>query len=214
MKLSKLTLNTGCEQARKDLGSPHNMHRTIMRAFPSPLPDEERVLFRAENTGDPGPPVVLVQSFTRPEWVNVEKMYEDYFACSPEVKSLDGLHINSGDMLRFRLRANPCKRVFYKNTGKRQRISLFSEEDRRDWLVRKAKNCGFSVIEERLLLRDAPYRTVFISKDEKTHKATFNMVDYDGLLSVVDPEKFLKCVCRGIGPAKGLGCGLLSFSRG
>lgn len=214
MELSKLTLNTGCDQARKDLGSPHNMHRTIMLAFPSPLSDEERALFRIENTGSPGLPFVLVQSSTRPKWGNVENKYEDYFAHSPEVKSLDGMNIKIGDVLRFRLRANPSKRVYYKKNKKSQRISLFSEEDRRDWLVRKSKNCGFSVLEDRLLVRDAPYRTVFISKEDETHKATFNMVDFDGLLKVEDPEKFLQSVWKGIGPAKGLGCGLLSFARG
>ncbi len=49
MILSKLNLDITCSQAKKDLANPYSMHRTIMRAFPTPLPEEERVLFRVEN---------------------------------------------------------------------------------------------------------------------------------------------------------------------
>ena len=213
MYLSKLILHTGSSQARKDIGNPHNLHRTIMRAFPSPLPEKERVLFRIESFNLGSPPVVLVQSLIKPDWDNVEAKFKGYFARKPETKPINGLKVNQGDIFRFRLRANPSKRVFYKATGKNQRISLFSEQDRRDWLARKAKVGGFSVIEDRLLVRDAPYRTIFISKEDETQKATFNMVDFDGLLRVEEPEKFLENVRKGVGAAKGLGCGLLSFVR-
>jgi len=39
------------------------------------------------------------------------------------------------------------------------------------------------------------------------------MVDYEGVLQVVNVEKFLAVLRQGIGPAKGLGCGLLSLAR-
>jgi len=213
MYLSKLKLNTHCVQVRKDVGSPHSMHRTIMRAFPAPLPHDERVLFRVESFDLGEVPLVLVQSQAKPEWGCVENEFKGYFADLPQVKDLAGLRIDAGDILRFRLRANPCKRVYYQRTGKSQRVSLFSEKDRRDWLVRKANASGFSIDERSLLIRDAPYRLVFIPKDERVIKATFNMVDYDGILQVKDGQKFMQSVSAGIGAAKGLGCGLLSFAQ-
>jgi CRISPR system Cascade subunit CasE len=211
--LSKLILNTNNSQVRQDIGNPHKLHRTIMRSFPVPLPEDERVLFRIESFDLGNPPVVLVQSLIMPVWDSIETKFRGYFARDPEIKSFDGLKIYQGDVFRFRLRANPTKRVFYKATGKNQRISLFSEQDRKEWLARKVKIAGFSVNEDRLLVRDAPYRKIFISKEDKTHKATINMVDFDGLLNVEEPEKFLKSVREGIGSAKGLGCGLLSIAR-
>ena len=36
MILSKLNLNTICSQVKKDIANPYELHRTIMRAFPTP----------------------------------------------------------------------------------------------------------------------------------------------------------------------------------
>ena len=212
MYLSQIKINSLDSQAKNDLANPYQMHRTIMRAFPNPLPANERVLFRVETFHEQIYPLVLVQSQSIPDWGQVEEAFENYFIQSPQVKSLDGLKINQGDILRFRLRANPSKRILYGEQKNSQRISLFSEKDRLGWLTRKAEKGGFNLIEDRLLIRDAPYRTIFISGDVKTSKATINMVDYDGLLKIEYPELLLNCMEKGIGPAKGLGCGLLSLA--
>lgn len=213
MFLSKLVLYSGNPQVRQDIGNPHKLHRTLMRAFPFPLAQNERVLFRIEIFKRGDPPVVLVQSLLKPNWESVEKEFAGYFSQLPAMKAIESLEINSGDIFLFRLRANPTRRVFYKSSKKYQRISLFAEHDRKDWLVRKGQAGGFSLMEDLLVVRDAPYRTFLFSKDDETHKATINMVDFDGLLSIEDPDKFLASIQSGIGPAKGLGCGLLSLAR-
>ena len=41
----------------------------------------------------------------------------------------------------------------------------------------------------------------------------FSTLDFSGLLTVADPEKFLSTLYGGIGPAKGFGCGLLLIKR-
>lgn len=213
MYLSKLILNQAKIQVRRDLANPYEMHRTIMGAFPTPLPHDERVLFRIEPGERSDMPVVLVQSVYRPDWESVQQKNENCFTCPPQVRVLDGLNIKEGNWLRFRLRADPSKRVYYTHHEKSQRISLFSESDQREWLLRKGQECGFTIQQEYLLISAAPYRTLFILWDEKTHKAIINMVDYEGMLQVVDVEKVLTSLRQGIGPAKGLGCGLLSLAR-
>jgi CRISPR system Cascade subunit CasE len=213
MYLSQLKLNPAETQVKRDLANPYELHRTIMRAFPTPLPERERVLFRVENILDSGIPFVLVQSQNQPDWKKIEQQYSTYFSAAPQVKALQGLQIKNGDLLRFRLRANPTKRVLYESTQQSQRISLFSEEDRKQWLRRKSQISGFSINPETLLITDAPYRTIFIAKEDKTYKATINMVDFNGVLKVDDVEKLLLSLARGIGPAKGLGCGMLSLSH-
>jgi CRISPR system Cascade subunit CasE len=213
MYLSKLTLNTANIQARKDLGNPHEMHRTIMRAFPEALAQDERVLFRVENILDGQTPIVLVQSVGQANWDSIDSAFEGYFLQHPQSKTLADLCIQNGDVLRFRMRVSISKRVKYKDTGKSKRISLFSESDRTAWLKRKAKAGGFSLDDGRLIIRDAPYRNFAIKKPEQTHHATLNMVDVDGLLRVEVYELFIETLKNGIGPAKGMGCGLLSLAK-
>jgi len=213
MYLSQLLLNPAEAHVHRDLANPYELHRTIMCAFPTPLPQEERVLFRIETNHNSAKTIVLIQSVTQPNWEKVQQKKDNYFACFPELRSLDNLNIKAGDRLRFRLRANPSKRVYYAKKEKSQRISLFSENDRLEWIVRKAEKGGFIVSPENLLVCDAPYRTMFVAREEKKHKATINMVDYDGVLQVINVDNFLLCMQQGIGPAKGLGCGLLSVAR-
>ena len=73
MYLSKLILNQAKIQVRRDLANPYEMHRTIMGAFPTPLPHDERVLFRIEPGERSDMPIVLVQSVYRPGWESVQK---------------------------------------------------------------------------------------------------------------------------------------------
>lgn len=213
MYLSKLTLNTANSQARKDLGNPHEMHRTIMRAFPEPLPQDERVLFRVENIMDGPAPIVLVQSVGQPDWEAIDTAFNGYFSQAFEIKSLGDVCIDAGDVLRFRTRVSISKRVKYKDTGESKRISLFSEKDRAAWMERKAKAGGFSLDIGRLIIRDAPYRNFVIKNAQETHRATLNIVDVDGVLRVEDRTLFMETLKNGIGPAKGLGCGLISVAR-
>lgn len=213
MYLSRMVLNPSEMQVKRDLASPYELHRTIMRAFPTPLPEGERILFRVENIVDSGISFVLVQSQNQPEWEKITQVYSNYFSEPPQIKSLQSLQVKNGDLLRFRLRANPTKRVLYESTQRNQRISLFSEEDRKQWLHNKAKKGGFFIHLESLLITPAPYRTIFIAKEDKKHKATINMVDYNGVLKVDNWDTLKCCVTQGIGPAKGLGCGLLSLAR-
>jgi CRISPR-associated protein Cas6/Cse3/CasE subtype I-E len=50
--------------------------------------------------------------------------------------------------------------------------------------------------------------------DQISHKLTLNIVQFDGYLQVIDPDKLLTALRQGIGPAKAFGCGLLSLAPG
>jgi hypothetical protein len=49
--------------------------------------------------------------------------------------------------------------------------------------------------------------------DDRRHKLKLYAVRFDGLLQVVDPQRVLETVRRGIGSGKGLGFGLLSLAK-
>lgn len=158
MFLSKLVLNPRDSKARRDLGSPYEMHRTLWKSFPTlrrnPQTSEnlDRVLFRvdADPTGRMAP-VVLVQSNIEPAW---SELPDGYLGRDVECKTFDP-QFQAGQRLRFRLRANPTKkhRVLSGRPAKGnpgcngRRLGLFHESEQIGWLLRDVpgKPRGFKV---------------------------------------------------------------------
>ena len=115
MYLSRLTLNPRSRDARAWLGDCNQLHKVVMAGFGQAQTPEARaelgVLFRVEETGGGAGISVLVQSNERPAWA-IE---------SPAVLHIDGpmeligleARIVDGARFRFRLRANPTRRVHH-----------------------------------------------------------------------------------------------------
>lgn len=177
MYLSKLILNPRNRQVRRDLANRHELHRTILAAFPDlpgSHPDARSklcVLFRVES--DPARTEraqirALVQSAIRPDWSRLPDGYlqppEDIFAGeeNPACRSLDGVWetIRAGDELIFRLRANPTRRVNASRQGTDtlagKRVELRTEAEWLAWLARKGEQHGFRLVEVRASREVAP----------------------------------------------------------
>jgi CRISPR system Cascade subunit CasE len=244
--LSCLLLDTRDRLARRDLARPYEMHRTLWRAFPGA--DEGgpgRVLFRVDADRE-GNYVILVQSEKRPDW---DRLPAGYLAADPDVKSLDGLRFTAGQRLRFRLRANPTRKVNTLSKAERlakvekrhgTRVAVFKEDQQIEWLVRHGEvhniedQPGHSPAVRiggfRLLRvtphpdRDAPVYDADVRpsgwvrdkkedrRNGKVLKLTHLAVLFEGVLEVTDPAAFANTLAHGIGPAKGLGFGLLSVA--
>jgi CRISPR system Cascade subunit CasE len=226
MFLSKLVLNSRDRHARRDLASPYEMHRSLWRAFPDN--DPGRVMFRVDPDQAGAPRVVLVQSNLQPEWKRLDELGQAYLLARPELKEFQP-SFAPGQRLRFRLRANPTKKVGgatkeERLAGKKdhgQRLALLREEDQVAWLLHKGKQGGFSIpgAWEETDRRKVPNFRVDVipegwvrcGKDGHTD-GRFYGVRFEGMLEVTDPECFLKTLGDGIGPAKGFGFGLLSLA--
>lgn len=51
-------------------------------------------------------------------------------------------------------------------------------------------------------------------KGGKADKVQIKIARFEGVLEVIDSERFIRdALFKGIGPAKGFGCGLLSIAR-
>ncbi len=216
MYLSKLVLNPRHPQVQKEVSHPYQLHRTIMRAFPEELPEGERVLYRLEIAARGQDLLLLVQSHTRPNW---EFLWEksSYLLQTPQVKAFD-LRVKTGDVLRFRLQANPTIKTQSTKTGKKTRVPLVREEAQLTWLQRKGEQHGFRLplgMEGLPIVRITKIgeRKDTIHRKQGHELVTIYVVQFDGFLQVVDVEKFIQAVRQGIGPAKGFGCGLLSVAR-
>ncbi len=211
--LSRLILDPRSRRVRREVSEPYEMHRTLLKAFPTAAEGGPgRVLFRVDTppTYRAGPAgfIVLVQSEHQPDWSfldTTERYLLPDVADNPAVK-LFAPTFTPRQQLLFRLRANPT----VKRNGKR--CGLYREEAQLAWLKRKAGENGFTVLTA-TIQREGIVGGRIYRDDEEMHPLRLLAVRFDGLLRVDDPGRFLSALRRGIGSGKGLGFGLLSLVR-
>ncbi len=223
MYLSRLALHPRSREARRDLASPYELHRTLARVFPGTRADATGVnanrqpghglLFRAEPEA-PGGPQVLVQSLAEPDW----RALPEGYARVDGPKSFEPA-FREGQRLQFRLVANPTvkKKTGETRGGGRPRVTRVPlVHDRApeghaevtvgylDWLDRKAEAGGFTID----TVLDAPFR---VDGGRAKRGLTLFGVRFDGRLVVTDADALRQSVRDGVGSAKGFGFGLLSL---
>lgn len=79
------------------------------------------------------------------------------------------------------------------------------------WLASRGDQHGFSVTDGEV--RCEGYRQHRWYKSKGHHQVRLSTIDFTGLLTVSDPGRFKEALYRGIGPAKGFGCGLMLVRR-
>jgi CRISPR system Cascade subunit CasE len=208
MYLSRLKLNPARRGARELMINPYRLHQAVYRAFPD---DNDggtgRILYRLDENSHLGTISILVQSEIKPDWSNAD-FIADCLLEPVERKSYSPV-IQTGQTLRFRLRANPTvkKQIDGKENG--YRLGLLREEDQLKWLNRKAEESGFSVMSCRTSPEGMTYDDrSFKEQDKMRHFA----VRFEGVLKIINKELFTTTIERGIGSAKGFGFGLLSIA--
>ncbi len=215
MILSRLMLNPANRLVHRDLGNIYELHRTVMSGFPEQLPKGERVLFRLDEGRD-GSLMLLVQSQTAPKWSDLAGGYllpADPFSGldNPAVKAVR-LEPAAGQVLNFRLRANPTvKKARRGDDGERKnsnRVPLVKEDDQIAWLQAKAARCGFRLLQ--VAVSSHSKERGWPEKDKPP--LTLFSVRFDGRLQITDAGAFQTALMKGIGSAKGFGCGLLSVA--
>jgi CRISPR system Cascade subunit CasE len=196
--------------------SPYSLHQAIWSLF-GDRPDRERDFLYHVKEGS-RPPVVYALSARRP-------------ATTDELWSVQAMDfapkLHAGMRLGFLLRANPVRT----RAGKRHDVIM--EEKRRlraqgvprprwpleaelvqeagaAWFRARSEKAGFRLHD----VRADGYRQHDFSKAEDGRRVRFSTVDFTGLLEVLDPDCFFReAICRGIGHAKGFGCGMMLIRR-
>lgn len=236
--LSKLVLDPRSRAVRHDLGNCHELHRTILKAFPA-APDGASarehfsVLYRVENQDRSGGIRVLVQSRVEPNWSHLASDYLLTDTRNPDCKRLDEQYARlfAGMPLFFRLRANPTKRIHQRNEHEiniqrwhGKRVELRGEEQQLAWLGRKGERGGFRLLHVRTDARVADVRTApapnvtgsrpqhasAAGDPRERQRLTFGSVLFEGKLEVVNAERFRETLGAGIGSGKAYGFGLIS----
>lgn len=222
MYLMRMFLNARCKAVRSNRNSPEELHRTVMRLFPSdvgPQPRKQLGVLHRLDEGLGGRLMLLLQSGVRPD---VHRLPEGYLldvvqdadltlsgiTDNPVIREVDDerSRIAVGEKFRFRLKANTTKRVGGKSSqeiaGFGKRVPLRGDAARINWLERRAETGGFHLIH-------AEVREV-AAQGERVRLAGGL---FEGLLEVRDPDAFRGALADGIGPAKAFGFGLLSVAR-
>jgi CRISPR system Cascade subunit CasE len=231
--LSRLILNTRHHDVQRELADCNRLHSRIMRAFPA-APDRTiarehfGVLYRLELLDDPASARLLVQSNHAPDWSTLPA---NYLAPSvdargnPAVRSIedDIGRVRQGMRLRFRLRANPTKRLSARNVEQNarwhgKRIELRREPDQIAWMERKAGAGGFQLLSVQLAgtetlpdtrVGNAPKQ---YGRRDGSQQLSFGVALFEGRLEVTDAACFAGTLRSGIGTGKAYGFGLLSIA--
>ena len=242
MHYSRLLLNPRSSQARRDLADNHEMHRTVMSAFPElQLSDSSElrrrtesnsgsILWRVDHDRRRGIVMLIVQSESPPDWGPLLQRYPGYVSSPPEselppVSTMErDLSFVASQRLSFRLRANPTRKVRSEGRRNGQRLGLTTSDEQLAWLQRKANDernpAGFQLVKLVLVPDPAPRRRpmpIGVNDEGGTTTATRQLTHvsalFEGILQVTDPEQFQRTLRSGIGGAKAFGFGLLSVAR-
>lgn len=205
MFLSKITLDVRHPQARKDLSSAYDMHRTLTRVFA--LDDTTapaRFLWRQEVTRswDQSEVDVLVQCALPGKWSALQQWpgYVTRLQADKAVE-LQSL-VRNGEQCRFRLRANPTV------TRAGKRYGLKTDDEQHAWLVRQGQRLGFDV----LACERSGNDTLSARQPRVGGLITVQAVTFDGVLAVTEAADLRAALLSGVGHAKSLGLGLLSLA--
>lgn len=105
-----------------------------------------------------------------------------------------------------------------KKRGKKEGLSGFEltayiESEVISWFYKKAENSGFSINKESLVIESYAKHKFLKSKNISAkyskNAIEFNSIDFKGILTVNDSEKFENSLFNGIGRSKAFGCGLV-----
>jgi CRISPR system Cascade subunit CasE len=122
--------------------------------------------------------------------------------------------LSSGQLWAFRLTANPTKSIRIGDSERSQRVGHVTAAQQRDWFLHRTPGWGFHVPstpggDPAVLVTGRRVRTF----RRGSTRAEISTAVFDGRLVVDDPETFRRALLRGLGPAKGYGCGLLTLAR-
>lgn len=232
MFLSRVHINTQALTPRNLMplleGDSYRNHQLLWQLFTA---EETRpFLFRQEleqsfdsSSGKPrGLPLFYVLSSIEPQ------ADTDLFTC--EVKPFDPKLV-SGQQLGFKLRANPvvakreegrknsrhhdvlmdAKRAA-KSNGVTDKVAIQRQMDEaaQEWLANdsRAEKAGYQ-------LESVPEISGYQQHvhRRKGRNIRFSSVDFQGLLTVTDPDRFMRTLAEGIGRSRAFGCGMWMVRR-
>lgn len=216
MYLSRVELNAYRRTTIEAMGSPQLIHAAVMASFTSDALNE-RVLWRIDRIG--AATYLLVQSQKRPDFQHIV----DQFGWPDSEQGWDTLEygpfldkLEPGQVWRFRLSANPVKSIKGSDAGARGKVvPHITVSQQEQWLIDRALGLGFEIVklEEGEFNLDVVHRETRKFKRGDKNNVTLSVATFEGVLEIKDEAVFKETVVKGIGRAKGYGCGMLTIGK-
>lgn len=216
------------EEFWKVFRNPYTLHQSIWQLFSDGADRKRDFLYRLDYEGKH--PLIYAVSCREP-WLNSELWHIESKPYEPKIK--DGMQ------LAFMLRVNPIRakrdekgkqhrhdvvmetktrlreqgiqRVPHDRGDEPNSLAAIVQEEGSNWLLARTENCGFNINPGHIRVDGYQQHRVFKGKANKP--ITFSTLDINGILTVTDPGRFTEALFKGIGPAKGFGCGMLMIRR-
>lgn len=218
--LSCIDLDLSRRKTLETIASPYRTHAAIEGMFGPDAAREDtncRILWRVDDGGSSERARLYIVS---PDAPVASEAAARFGVDESDVASKDYLSFSSrvakGDVWRFRLKANPVRRVLV-DKGRRPNEGIVGTiqghvtvSQQLEWLESHAGPNGFSLVSDTSdVVVSHRSREVF-NRDDR--KVTLVTAQFDGVLCVEDPDKFRHALGFGIGRAKGFGCGLMTIA--
>lgn len=188
MFLTRIDLGKS-QAASLNIADAYAWHQKLWNAFPDRPEADREFLFRITGAGMDFQVLMLSACEpTPPVW--------GHWQTKPVP---DGFLAHRG--YRFQVKANPTMR----RNSDRRRLGIFHEDKLAEWFARKADRHGFAVAPGSLVI-GAPLEEFFVKKGKRGKHIA---VEFSGVLTVVDAERFAEAFASGIGSAKAFGFGML-----
>ncbi len=188
------------------------LHRDIMRLAPDALGNQARkeanVLFRAEHTQRGLQ--ILAQLSCAPR---VDNLAPDFAHGTPECRNIESLvsSMHSGTRVRYRIDANPTKRLGNSAGDKKGRLAVLHGADAAEWWHRRAAESGLELLSATASAMPDILGSRNRDRRGRCRATSHGVTRFEGVAVVADPEKVRSAVVEGIGRARTYGCGLLSI---
>ncbi len=223
MFLTKFSLNTARRGAGALLASPQRMHAAVLSSFPPGArldTPEGRVLWRV----DTGPRRVAELFIASPDEPDLSHLVEQ--AGWPtlqawQTKPYDPFlaRIVTGQRWAFRLTANPVRQVRGADGARSKPVAHVTASQQVSWLVERAERMGISITlgadaEPTVSVAERRTRS-FDRRDEaggSSRRVVVAQATFEGLLEVTDAAALANVLRRGVGRARGYGCGLMTLA--
>lgn len=213
MYLSRIALNAKRRETMQALVIPPLMHGAVEQSIKG---ERQRNLWRVDWMADNC--FLLVLSGEQADFTHLVGQFgytdheqgwetKDYRPFLTKLKE--------GDIWNFRLRANPTQSSFKdkdEETGRGKVHAHVTQEQQRQWLMKRSKKCGFELNEETFDVMHTQWEK-FPKNRNGAREVTIRTASFEGLLTITDLEQFTASLTTGIGRAKAYGCGLLTIAR-
>ena len=203
------------QRAARSFTDEYRLHQSIWELMARDVDQKRDFLYRVVSSEVP---TIYVLSSSPPNSNHTlfEVQTKDY---SPILRA--------GQGLEFSVRVNPvvAKKVEGVKRSKRHDVVMDEKLTRRNaglrdlsmneltelamtkWMTARSDGLGFEVVVGSLCFAEYTQRIFY--KKKASRPISLSTVDISGQLTVTDPSLFGTALQFGIGPAKGLGCGLL-----